>query len=93
MEIAEDVNGPKFDAKVGSEQNSNDRQDANESASSRSSDEKRYLAKLRNHKYAKACWDFVTWTPRRCRWDPEAPPKFSLGLNLLFGFVSSLMFW
>lgn len=33
-------------------------------------------------------WAFITWTPKRCRWDPENPPPFSLPLNLLFGFVS-----
>jgi len=29
----------------------------------------------------------ILWTPKRCRWDPENPPKFTLALNLLFGFV------
>jgi hypothetical protein len=33
-------------------------------------------------------WKVLTWSPKRCRWDPKNPPKFSMGLNLLFGFVS-----
>lgn len=28
----------------------------------------------------------LTWCPPRCRWDPDNPPKFSMGLNILFGF-------
>lgn len=28
----------------------------------------------------------LTWCPPRCRWDPENPPKFSMALNILFGF-------
>jgi hypothetical protein len=30
----------------------------------------------------------LSWTPPRCRWDPEKPPKFSLGLNILFAFAA-----
>ncbi|KAJ4389222.1 hypothetical protein N0V93_006685 [Gnomoniopsis smithogilvyi] len=30
--------------------------------------------------------NLLTWCPPRCRWDPENPPKFSMGLNILFGF-------
>ncbi|KAK3073620.1 hypothetical protein LTR53_004630 [Teratosphaeriaceae sp. CCFEE 6253] len=29
------------------------------------------------------------WTPRRLRWDPAQPPKFSMGLNILFGFAGA----
>jgi hypothetical protein len=29
--------------------------------------------------------DAVTYTPKRCRWDPDEPPKFNIWLNLLFG--------
>jgi hypothetical protein len=29
--------------------------------------------------------DTVTYTPKRCRWDPVEPPKFNIWLNLLFG--------
>ena len=31
---------------------------------------------------------FVSWAPKRCRYDANNPPKFTLGLNLLFSFVS-----
>jgi hypothetical protein len=63
-------------------------EDANESTSTRSLGEKRRFARVRNNGLAKKCWAFVSWTPKRCRWDIENPPKFSLALNLLFGFVS-----
>lgn len=33
-------------------------------------------------------YEFITWTPKNCRWSKDEPPKFSMGLNLLFGFVS-----
>ena len=33
--------------------------------------------------------DVLTYTPKRCRWDPENPPRFSMGLNLLFGFAAT----
>lgn len=29
--------------------------------------------------------DAVTYTPKRCRWDPVEPPRFNIWLNLLFG--------
>jgi hypothetical protein len=53
-----------------------------------SNENERRFARLRSHGFARTVWKFVTWTPKRCRWDPEDPPKFSMGLNLLFGFVS-----
>jgi len=31
---------------------------------------------------------FLTWAPKRCRWDPGTPPRFSVGLNILYAFVS-----
>lgn len=34
-------------------------------------------------------WDIITWTPPNCRWDPERPPQFSLGLNILFAFAGA----
>ena len=30
-------------------------------------------------------WD---WKPKPARYDPENPPKFTIWLNMLFGFVS-----
>lgn len=37
---------------------------------------------------SKVYW-LLSWTPPNCRWDPENPPKFSMGLNLLFGFAGA----
>lgn len=30
-------------------------------------------------------YDCLTYVPPRCRYDPETPFEFSMGLNLLFG--------
>jgi hypothetical protein len=30
----------------------------------------------------------AAWVPKRCRYDPEDPPEFSLPMNILFGVVS-----
>lgn len=35
----------------------------------------------------------VAWTPKNCRYDAERPPKFGLGLNLLFALVSPVLPW
>ena len=29
--------------------------------------------------------DKITYTPKRCRWDPVEPPRFNIWLNFLFG--------
>ena len=38
-------------------------------------------------------WKFflslLTYTPKRCRYDPSKPPSFSMALNLLFGFAAT----
>lgn len=34
-------------------------------------------------------YDIVSYTPPRCRWDPEKPPVFSMPLNVLFGFAGA----
>ncbi len=78
-------------AKVGSEMNSDVPGDANGSTLPRSSDEKGAFARLKDYYDAKACWNLITWTPKRCRWDPDSPPRFNIGLNLLFGFVSTCL--
>lgn len=31
----------------------------------------------------------VTYTPARCRWNPDDPPGFSIWMNLLFGFAGA----
>lgn len=32
-------------------------------------------------------YNSLMWMPRRCRYDPENPPKFGWGLNLIFALV------
>ncbi|KAL9130884.1 MAG: hypothetical protein Q9217_001034 [Psora testacea] len=34
-------------------------------------------------------WITITYIPKRCRYDPDNPPGFSMGLNLLFGFAAT----
>jgi hypothetical protein len=34
-------------------------------------------------------YDIIFWTPPRLRWNPDSPPKFSMGLNILFGFAGA----
>ena len=33
--------------------------------------------------------NIITYTPKKCRYDPEKPFKFSLPLNVLFGFAGA----
>ncbi|MCJ1389110.1 hypothetical protein MMC18_001964 [Xylographa bjoerkii] len=35
------------------------------------------------------CYSIVSYTPKRCRYDPANPPGFSMPLNLLFGFAAT----
>ncbi len=35
----------------------------------------------------RSVYNIVTYTPKRCRYNPEKPFKFSMPLNLLFGFA------
>ena len=37
----------------------------------------------------KRIYNTITYTPPRCRWDPEKPPVFSMPLNVLFGFAGA----
>lgn len=34
-------------------------------------------------------YDTLGYTPPKMRWDPDDPPKFSLALNILFGFAGA----
>lgn len=34
-------------------------------------------------------YETIYWTPERLRWDPDNAPKFSIGLNVLFGFAGA----
>lgn len=33
----------------------------------------------------------LNWMPRRCRYDPENPPSFTLGMNILLAFVRNAL--
>ncbi|EKD15814.1 major facilitator superfamily transporter [Drepanopeziza brunnea f. sp. 'multigermtubi' MB_m1] len=62
---------------------------ASVSASRPGSDEKRRFSRIRDNQFASKIWRVVSWTPKRCRWDPDSPPKFGLALNLLFAFAGT----
>ncbi|KAI5360983.1 putative major facilitator superfamily, MFS transporter superfamily [Septoria linicola] len=34
-------------------------------------------------------YDTIYWVPPNCRYNPSAPPKFSIALNILFGFAGA----
>ncbi|RMY76443.1 hypothetical protein D0862_13743 [Hortaea werneckii] len=34
-------------------------------------------------------YDTIYWTPPHLRWNPDKPPTFSMGLNILFGFAGA----
>ncbi|KAL8946685.1 MAG: hypothetical protein Q9222_006951 [Ikaeria aurantiellina] len=34
-------------------------------------------------------WKLIFYTPKRCRYDPANPPRFSIWLNLLFAFATA----
>lgn len=34
-------------------------------------------------------YNVLTWVPPNCRWDPDKPPNFSTGLNVLFAFAGA----
>lgn len=66
--------------------------ETNQSASESSGEEKRRFARISDNEHARKIWNFLCYTPERCRWDPEKPRKFSMRLNLLFGFGESCFF-
>lgn len=60
----------------------------NNGSTSASSERSRKHDQITENEPMKTLWKIVSWTPQRCKWDPENPPQFTLALNLLFGFVS-----
>jgi hypothetical protein len=62
--------------------------DSHKPASTRMSELERHSLKVPENDFRRKCWTVVSWTPKRCRWDPKSPPKFNMALNLLFAFVS-----
>ncbi|KAK6586359.1 hypothetical protein PZA11_001416 [Diplocarpon coronariae] len=58
-------------------------------AAASSHDEEGSFARLRVNRSVRKIWNVVSWTPQRCRWDPESPPPFGMALNLLFAFAGT----
>lgn len=83
--------GPVAEAESG-EKKPEAGEDSNGSTTASSIEEKRRFAQIRDNDFARKTWKVISWTPKRCRWDPESPPKFNMPLNLLFGFVSGAHF-
>lgn len=42
---------------------------------------------LPSRRFGHKLFDVISYTPRRCRYDPERPPEFSTWLNILFAFA------
>lgn len=64
---------------------------ANQSSISTSNNKKMRSPYIRDNGSARTCWTLIMWIPKRCRWDPDDPPKFTMTLNLVFAFVSALL--
>lgn len=60
-----------------------------ESGSSRTASVERKDSLIAPHTTWQKISDFLFYTPKRCRYDPDNPPKFSIGLNLLFAFAGA----
>ncbi|KXL42820.1 hypothetical protein M433DRAFT_145648 [Acidomyces richmondensis BFW] len=45
--------------------------------------------KRRNRSIWHRSYDIVFWTPPNLRWNADEPPRFSMGLNVLFGFAGA----
>ena len=64
----------------------------NETKTSEESDTATYQATKSSHKEI-TLWqktvNIVTYTPRKCRYDPDRPFEFSMPLNLLFAFAGA----
>ncbi|KAL5373950.1 hypothetical protein PMIN06_008454 [Paraphaeosphaeria minitans] len=46
------------------------------------------ISSTRNRWRWRRVYDILMYTPPRCRWDPDKPPQFSMGMNVLFAFAS-----
>ena len=47
------------------------------------------LTTVKDYIVTSKVYQILSWTPPNCRWNPEHPPRFSLGLNILFGFAGA----
>lgn len=43
----------------------------------------------RSNAFLAKSWSIISYTPKRCRWNPQNPPKFTIWLNLLFAFAGT----
>jgi len=71
-----------------------DQQDTSESkASSNNSIEEQSPQQSDTRECSRSIWrrgyDAVFWTPPRLRWNADEPPRFSMALNILFGFAGA----
>ncbi|RDL41897.1 uncharacterized protein BP5553_01876 [Venustampulla echinocandica] len=94
MEVDENTSGagigPKLLVALGSDdQTKSPREDAHEPTSASTGNETRSTSRIRTYQLPETLWRWITWTPKRCRWDPDTPPEFSMWLNLLFGFAGT----
>ena len=53
----------------------------------RDSHEKYHAKVTDNVSTWQALYAFISYTPQRCRYDPNDPPRFSTWLNVLFAFA------
>ena len=72
--------GPNNDGSIAASETNEVAQDPNDAVDGRSAETagKRWLARAATT---------PIWTPKRCRYDPDNPPSFTLGMNILLGFV------
>ena len=47
-------------------------------------------ADARPPSFLSRCWAIINWMPPWCRWDPDHPPEFSIGINILYGFAGAI---
>jgi len=82
-----DTNEANHDAKKGTTSPSSQSLDHNSSNTSSTEDRNPSTTKASPGRTVwTRLYDIITYTPRRCRWDPDSPPKFSMALNVLFAF-------
>ena len=45
--------------------------------------------KVKNSSRWRRAYEIAFWCPPNVRWDPDQPPKFSMGINILFAFAGA----
>lgn len=61
----------------------------NTSSSSNSSVDDEQKSEATQPSIWRRIYDTIFWTPPNLRWNPDKPPTFSMGLNILFGFAGA----